>query len=52
VIDDEDFVIQASFLLKDEEVKMMISFFDYTEKEGSCAIEFKRVKGSPSEYSK
>lgn len=31
----------------------MISFFDYSaEKEGSCAIEFKRIKGSPTEYSK
>jgi len=32
---------------------MLISLYDYSnKKEGSCAIEFKRIKGSPTEYSK
>ena len=51
-VDEEEYVIYASFLLQEEEVRLMISLFDYKEKEGSCAIEFKRVKGSPTEYSK
>jgi len=51
-IDSEDYVINASFLLQEEEVRLMISLFDYTEKEGCCAIEFKRIKGSPTEYAK